>query len=184
MTSPRRAPARLLLALAVAALAAAMFFALPPASAGPAPTCQVEDADAPLERVERDMIEAINVYRRERGRPDVAASPALRRAALWKSQERARGGPETHDDPFRRWDERLNDCGYDMPAEKGENLAAFQGELPSDQEAVLILEAWKRSPAHDQVLADPAYRVVGVARVRVPGAARTFWTADFGSVAD
>lgn len=146
--------------------------------------CDAPAADAPLEAVEQALIGEINDYRTALGLANVSESPSLRRAAMWKSQDRAEGGPETHDDPTRSWHKRLNDCGYTLDAEKGENLANFEGDIPLADEPAMLVSAWKNSPGHDKVLTDPSYRVVGVARVRVPGTFRTYWTADFGSIPD
>jgi uncharacterized protein YkwD len=144
--------------------------------------CQVDNADAPMEAIELQVLEAINAYRRERGAQPVTTSAGLRRAAMWKSQDRGRGGPEAHDDPFRRWDQRLSDCGYDLPTERGENLAVVSGDLSPEREAEMIIQAWKDSPAHDSILTDPDFRVAGIARVRVSDAQRSYWTADFGAM--
>jgi uncharacterized protein YkwD len=146
--------------------------------------CQVDNPDAPMEAIELRMLEAINAYRRERGAGPLATSADLRRAAMWKSQDRGQGGPEAHDDAFRRWDERLSDCGYDLPTLKGENLAVISGDLSPEREAEIVIQAWKDSPAHDSILTDPGFRVVGIARVRTSGPQRSYWTADFGGMPD
>jgi uncharacterized protein YkwD len=169
----------------VIALAAVMSGALPPlvsANSWADRRCEVDNADLQMEQIEQHMLAAINAYRQQRGLSALESSPTLRRAAMWKSQERGRGGAEAHDDPFRRWDQRLNDCGYDPAAMKGENLAVVDGEPSLEREAEMVLRAWQNSPAHDSILTDSVFSAVGIARVRVPGTLRTYWTADFGSV--
>jgi uncharacterized protein YkwD len=166
----------LLSALVIAALTGAP---RDPVLAQPAePGCVVPEADLSLDTVERALGDHINAYRAELGLSTLTHSPALTRAAVWKSHARAAGGPEQHDDPGRRWDVRLSDCGYDLAAAKGENLARISGPIPSEIEAAEVVAAWKASPRHDAVLREPAYQVVGIGRVRV--ADTSYWSADFG----
>src|SRR4051812_40789800 len=82
--------------------------------------CAVTDPQ-PMAGLETAMVDAINEYRTSLGLPALVASPLLTTAARWKSQARSDGAPEAHDDPDRAWHERLNDCGYTFPTEKGEN---------------------------------------------------------------
>jgi len=148
--------------------------------------CDIDLSESPLDVIEQDMLARINQYRRELGLPAVGVSPMLTRAAVWKSVSRAQGTPEVHDDANRSWFKRLSDCGYNMDTFKGENLATFTGAIPADQEAAAVLDAWKHSPVHDEVLRDPGYRAVGLGRVQIVrgGQPVTYWTADFGGQLD
>jgi hypothetical protein len=144
--------------------------------------CVVDPAEVAIDPIEGDLLREINQYRAEQGLGAVELSSLLTQAAVWKSAARVNGGPETHDDPGRHWDARLNDCGYDFNASKGENLARLEGEIPPTIEAHAIVQAWKNSPAHNAVLTEPVFRDIGIARIR--SGTITYWTADFGSVSD
>jgi uncharacterized protein YkwD len=144
--------------------------------------CAVTDDELALSPLEYTLIDAINTYRAALGAPALEVSPSLTRAAVWKSEARAAGAPEAHDDPFRPWDQRLADCGYDLPTAKGENLARVTGELAADEEPAVVVTAWQGSPAHDAVLRDPVYAAAGVARIQAGGT--IYWTAIFGGIPD
>ena len=144
--------------------------------------CRIDETVLPLDAVEQALLAAINRYRANLGAPVLEVSPTLTRAAVWKSAARAAGAAETHDDPFRRWHERLFDCGYRLNTEEGENLAKIVGVIPAEQEAAQVLAAWQASPSHDRVLRDPAFRAIGLAR-RQEGTA-VYWTATFGGMHD
>ena len=69
--------------------------------------------------------------------------------------------------------------GYDFNTAKGENLAVG---YESAEEA---MQAWKNSPAHNAAMLDGNYRVMGVARINVPGSVHGwYWTTDFGGYVD
>jgi uncharacterized protein YkwD len=146
--------------------------------------CTVAGAETSLDPVESAMFAAINDYRGSLGLPRLEPSTALRREALWKAAARANGAAETHDDPDRGWSERFTACGYRDDAAMGENLAVFDGDLSPAEEPRRVLEAWQSSPDHERVQTYPAFRVVGLARVRVPGTFRTYWTVAYGSKAE
>lgn len=168
---------------AILILAGASSTAAPTEARKPLP-CDVSAHADTLHFTEQSLLDGINAYRRERGLDDVALSPSLRRAALWKSEDRVRGGPGDHDDADRTWDQRISDCGYHAPAATGETLAAIQGEIPAEEEAAMVLRSWQESNAHDQILTDPTFRVIGLGRAHHAGSKRSFWTADFGSEPD
>ncbi len=100
----------------------------------------------------------------------------------------AGGALRTHDDAGRVWHVRLNDCGYNFIASKGENLGQLDldqpavGDPPAAVEAAAIINAWRSSPAHEPQISNAAFRVVGIARVR--SGAVISWATTFGSVAD
>ena len=147
--------------------------------------CTIDDAELELSQIEQDMLKVINAYRAEKGLQAVEVSKPLTKAAVWKASAGANGAPWAHDDPDRTWDLRIGDCGYayDAPSNMvGENLADFEGSVPAADEAKLILEAWKASPVHHEVLTDGVYRHIGIARVRKGNA--TYWTTDFAKFSD
>ncbi|MBI2762039.1 MAG: CAP domain-containing protein [Chloroflexi bacterium] len=163
--------------------AASLLSAAGPAAMGATDVgCAIEQSESDIDAIEQELVAELNAYRTERGLGTVEVSPLLTRAAVWKSTARAAGAPETHDDPGRPWDVRLNECGYDFEAAKGENLARLDGAVPAEIEAREIVKAWKASPTHDAVMTDPVFRTIGVARIRT--ARTSFWTADFGSLTD
>jgi hypothetical protein len=92
--------------------------------------CTVDESQTPFDDIEQQLLALLNQYRSDNGAPTLAPSQLLTRAAVWKSAARAAGGPETHDDPDRHFDERFNDCGYDFNAAKSENLAKITGDVP------------------------------------------------------
>ena len=146
--------------------------------------CAVDGMDGSLDSLETAMLAEINEYRAALGLSRLELSSALRREAVWKAVARASGAAETHDDPDRSWSERFTACGYREDAAIGENLAVFDGDIAPAEEPGRILEAWKASPAHERVQTYPAFTVVGLARVRVPGTFKTYWTAAYGSKAE
>jgi len=70
--------------------------------------------------------------------------------------------------------------GYDQPdSSRAENLAA--GYETAEEN----FEAWRASPSHDVNMLDGNQRVIGIARVEVPGSEHGwYWTTDFGSEVD
>jgi uncharacterized protein YkwD len=147
------------------------------------PGCEVARL-APLDPIETAMLAELNAYRHSHGLPALTPAESLRRQSLWKAEARANGAPETHDDPGRRWQDRFRDCGYHQPGAIGENLAAFDGDIPPEEEARRVLAAWQASATHERVQTDPRFTAVGLARVRVPGTFKTYWTAAYGSLPD
>src|SRR3712207_905511 len=91
-------------------------------------SCDVEGHEKPLNAIEAGFLRELNDYRRAKGLSTLEESPSLRKAAMWKSVARANGASEAHEDPDRSMAERLNACGYDFIANKGENLAKFEFE--------------------------------------------------------
>ena len=148
-------------------------------------SCDVE-VSPELSAIERAMIDRINAHRQEKGLSLLEpASPALRRAALWKVTAFAQGALYAHDDEDRTWEERLDACGYDFLAAKGENLGHIEGQsLPPDEEVTGLFNSWRASPIHEPVQTDPVYRVIGIARIYLPASEQSFWAVTFGSIPD
>ncbi len=77
---------------------------------------------------------------------------------------------------FQPWD-RMRAEGYDYNTRMGENIAV------GCESAERCFELWRNSPAHNAAMLDGRYRVIGVARLNVPGS-RWYWTTDFGGTVD
>jgi uncharacterized protein YkwD len=74
---------------------------------------------------------------------------------------------------------RMAMCGYSYPIAWGENIAAGFSS-PS-----AVIQAWKGSSSHNQLMTAPYYRVVGVGFVYVQGSPYGYyWTLDFGGYVD
>lgn len=71
--------------------------------------------------------------------------------------------------------DRIRAAGYQY-RRAGENIAAGRA---FDSPAAVVA-AWLNSPAHCQVLMNPQYTEVGVARADGPGSYSTYWTQAFG----
>ena len=76
------------------------------------------------------------------------------------------------------WD-RMAASGYAYNTYKGENLAAGY-DLAST-----VFAGWKNSPAHNENMVNPNFKVMGVSFVWVSGSLyRNYWTTDFGGFVD
>lgn len=171
-------PRLLLTVLAGLALAgfAATIAVAPAARAGP--NC---DIDASIDSEEQQFLELINDYRQDNGAGPLALSPALNRAAAWKSQHMVDANYFAHDDvPINRtWDDRIHDCGYNYPTWIGENIAA------GNESAEDTFEQWRNSSGHNQNMLNSNYNAIGIGRAFGPNATYGwYWTTDFGGVVD
>jgi hypothetical protein len=120
---------------------------------------------------EQQLLELINAYRQENGRPALSASPNLSRAAAWMSENLTANGLWSHTDSLGRSPfTRVPDCGYGSSG-IGENIA----RTSSAQGAFNL---WLSSPDHNRNMLHSSWKVVGI------GQAGSIWTADFGSLND
>ena len=72
------------------------------------------------------------------------------------------------------WD-RMRAEGYDYNTRMGENIAV------GCKSAGKCFELWRNSPPHNAAMLDGRYRVMGVARIYMPGSAHGwYWATDFG----
>jgi uncharacterized protein YkwD len=170
------------LALVAGLLGSALVAPLPARAQLTAWPCTVSDSlnDSPV--VINAMFDEINRFRAARGAAPLTLSPVLTHAALWKSVDRAHGGPNEHEDlsPFRTWDQRLADCGYPADAVGGEAFGTVTGVFPLAGEIAGVIEVWRLSPIHNAILSDPNLTMVGLARVKSPTSDVWMWTATFG----
>lgn len=133
-------------------------------------------ADAGNDAVEQEFLQLLNSYRSTKGAGALTVSPALNRAAAWMATDLGGRSTLTHTDSLGRspW-VRMPNCGYGSPG--GENLA---GGLAYES-AAAALDAWKRSPSHNDVMLAADFREVGIARVYAAGSRYSYyWVTTFG----
>jgi uncharacterized protein YkwD len=135
---------------------------------------------------ELKFVGLINDYREQNGLRPVILSDTLAVAAERHSKDMAEYGFFAHNtaqssyypDGAEPWD-RMKAEGYDYNTPKGENLAVGY------EAAEEAMHAWKDSPSHNAAMLDGNYRVMGVARINVPGSVHGwYWTTDFGGYVD
>lgn len=166
-----------LLALAALVLAVGTFLGPIP---GPPPSQALTNCDtatATLDDQERAMLDLINQARAAEGLITLHPSPALNRAAAWKSEDSSAGPPAfSHTDSLSRTTvanppyNRAIDCGY--PEVAGENIAYGYSS------ASATFNAWMGSPGHRANILSEWYVVVGIGR------SGDRWTTTFGFVDD
>lgn len=134
--------------------------------------CAVSATDEAIESEEQVFLALLNAYRQQNGRDTVKFSSNLNRAAAWMSNDMLTKNYFEHTDSFNRQPfQRIADCGY-AGLGTGENIATGQ---ETAQEA---LDAWKASASHNQVMLNPTYTVIGIAR------SGGLWTLDLGTTDD
>lgn len=158
--------AGLVLALALLVIAAA-----PP---GPA------SASPDLDSEEQAFLALINDYRTANGLEPLTLNDKLIATARWMAQDMAANDYFSHTDSLGRDPfQRMADFGYTYNTWKGENLAAG---IATAQEA---FELWKNSSAHNAVMLNPYFRVIGIARAYGEGTTYGwYWATEFGGQGD
>ena len=144
-------------------------------------------ADEPYDSEELKFLKLINQYRQSKGLTPLILSDALTVASERHSRDMGRHNFFAHNSlksshfpaGSEPWD-RMKLSGYDYPnSYRAENLAAAY------ETAEKAFEAWRKSPGHNRNMLDGNQKVIGIARVRVPGSAYDwYWTTDFGSEVD
>jgi len=130
------------------------------------------------------FLQLINDYREDNGVGPLTLSDTLAVSAERHSQDMARYHFFAHNTAsssyYSRgswpWD-RMSAEGYDYNTFKGENIAV--GYESAEQS----FAAWRNSPSHNAAMLDEKYRVIGIARIKLPSS-RWYWTTDFGGVLD
>lgn len=173
MRLPIPSHARLLVALICCALVAG----LPSGPASAAGGCVADPAwGTPSDARAGEVVRLVNQHRSGLGLRPLAVSPALTRAAVWKSGHMIAHSYFGHSDPAppaaRGVAERLRACGY-AGGTWGENIAAGQAT------AQAVMTAWLGSPGHRANIENGAFSAIGVGAVARPGG-RIHWTQDFG----
>jgi len=179
-SSQRRRGAAMLLALVGSlALALSGFAAARPAAAADVVSCDVDTHHLALDAEEQTALDGTNAYRAGHGLQPLRLSYTLTRAALWKSTDMVARHYAEHDDGFRTWMQRFNDCGYDSAgAYVAENLAGGSAA------GAATLKQWQGSALHDANLLNPTYTAVGIKRVQSTDAYGWYWSMDLGSDLD
>jgi len=107
-----------------------------------------------------ELVTLINGYRAENSLGPLVTSPALTQAAQWMSEDMAGNGYLSHTDSLGRGNlGRLAAFGYDCTAYNtwcGESLAAGTAT------AWETLDAWRKSPAHNDLLLNADFAALGV----------------------
>ena len=133
-----------------------------------------------LDSQETAFLTLINNYRAANGRSALKVSPNLNRASTWLGQDMGSKAYFSHTDSLGRSPStRAQNCGYAGGA--GENIAA--GTVwDTAQEA---FDAWRNSSGHNANMLNSSYRVIGIARVQVPGSPYNwYWVTNFGTYDD
>jgi uncharacterized protein YkwD len=133
---------------------------------------------------ELQFLQLINEYRENNGVGPLILSDTLAVAAERHSQDMARYHFFAHNTVSssyypggsRPWD-RMRAEGYDYNTFKGENISVGY------ETAERSFAAWRNSPSHNAAMLNDKYRVIGIARINMPGS-RWYWTTDFGGVRD
>ena len=132
----------------------------PPPAAGPA-----DQRDA------RELVVLVTRYRQSRGLPGLSWDDRVAAASLEQSAYQASIDRMTHQGPGgTSGGDRLTAQGYPWHT-WGENVAMGY------QSPAAVLDGWIASPAHRQIMLDPAYRVAGAAVVASASGA-PYWTLD------
>ena len=133
---------------------------------------------------ELQFLQLINDYREDNGVRPLILSDTLAVSAERHSQDMARYHFFAHNTVSSSyypragnpWD-RMAAEGYDYNTFKGENIAVGY------ETAERSFAAWRNSPSHNAAMLNDKYRVIGIARINMPGS-RWYWTTDFGGVLD
>ncbi|MGD9933042.1 MAG: CAP domain-containing protein [Dehalococcoidia bacterium] len=133
-----------------------------------------------LDSQETAFLTLINNYRAANGRPALKVSPNLNRASTWLAQDMGSKAYFSHTDSLGRSPStRAQNCGYASGA--GENIAA--GTVWDTAEEAF--DAWRNSSGHNANMLNGSYRVIGIARVQVPGSPYNwYWVTNFGTYDD
>lgn len=128
------------------------------------------------------VVDLVNQHRAALGLSQLAVSPTLQSAAVWKSRHMAYYGYLQHDDPAppvaRTVADRLAACGYPIGSVGwGENIAYGYSTAQS------VMNAWLASPGHKANIENASFRAIGVGVARASNGAY-YWTQDFGTLAD
>jgi len=155
--------------------------AVPSPPLEPAAPEPVPPSPAPVPDI-GELVSLINGYRAENGLQPLVTSPALTQAAQWMSEDMAGNGYLSHTDSLGRGNlGRLAAFGYDCTAYNtwcGENLAA--GTATGWE----TLDAWRKSPAHNDLLLKADFAALGIGCAYNQGSAYGwYWVIELGGEA-
>jgi uncharacterized protein YkwD len=132
------------------------------------------------------FLHLINEYRQANGVEPLLLSDTIAVAAEHHSQDMAHYSFFAHITVasshyaagYHPWD-RMREDGYHYNTRMGENIAV------GCESAERCFELWRNSPPHNAAMLDGEYRVIGIARLYVPGSVHGwYWTTDFGATVD
>jgi uncharacterized protein YkwD len=135
---------------------------------------------------EVQFLHLINEYRQANGIGPLLLSDTIAVAAEHHSQDMAHYSFFAHITAasshypvgYHPWN-RMREGGYHYNTLMGENIAA------GCESAERCFELWRNSPSHNAAMLDGNYRVIGIARLYVPGSVHGwYWTTDFGATVD
>ena len=130
-----------------------------------------ETTGSAVNAAEQSLVDLVNAYRAQNGRPLVAVSPNLSRAAAFISEDMTAQGYFNHFEPSGRSPfQRAVDCGY-ASQNVGEVLA-----ISGSPSGALAL--WKTSQGHNDIILKSDWKVVGV------GQSGGYWALVFGKADD
>src|SRR5262249_5801364 len=136
----------------------------------------------PLDDEERALLNLINNYRLEQGRDPLGASVSLTYASDWTARDMAaREYTGKKDSLGRTPKERARAFGYpgDSAAIEEDSLSGL-GELDAQQ----IFDLLKSSSADPEMLLNPFWKNVGIARALNPKTNQWYWNVSVGSCWD
>jgi uncharacterized protein (TIGR03437 family) len=133
-----------------------------------------------LDAEELAFLKLINDYRAQNGLGTLKASIALTNAAKWMANDVATHNYFAHYDSLNRDPkERMVAFGYAYLTAWGENIAA------ANPTAAGAFNQWKNSPAHNQNMLNPSFKVIGIGRAYGPASSwGWYWVAKFGGHVD
>lgn len=133
----------------------------------------------PLDADEDELLRQLNIYRSSNGLGPVRPSIALTRASDSLSKDLAsRGTAAKTDSQGRNTETRARAFGY-RPATTFETISAIGNLGPQG-----VLDLFRTSTSDNDVLLNPAWKVVGVARTFSTGTQRWHWVLDFAGFWD
>jgi len=127
-----------------------------------------DSEDAQLARLEGQLVQGVNDFRKSRRLIPLERRPELDAVARAHSEDMVRRHFFAHRNPEGLdWVGRLRRAGIQGFALAGENLAMTSQSRPNTR----ILEGWKHSPAHLKNLVARPYNATGVGIARGPDGA-------------
>lgn len=137
--------------------------------------CTVSAEKLQKKTQEEVLFEMINTYRVSQNRTALMWDPTLKKAAAWLTLDMLNANRLNHVDSLNRNpDVRLSDCGYTSPT-FGENIA--NGETNPEY----ILNAWKNSQGHNEILLNSNYTHGAVAMEVDSTGQLAYWTLNVGN---
>ncbi len=135
---------------------------------------------------EIELVNQLNDYRESLGLQPLMVSDLASDAAEKHSSDMGKYSFFSHKTAASDWFpiganacDRMFISGYWSPISWGENIAA--GYVSASG----VMDAWKNSPEHNEIMTGPSYCVVGVGVVHVPDSPfGYYWTLDFGVTVD